>query len=311
MIMKKDMLLLLVTVLLFACGEDEGNPGVSDLDKNWYVIEDNPDSPVDHERFLIYDQHGVSVYYNDTVGSEIRRDAWGNDYRHYELLQVFYAPGAAKPEGSFTLVADKEELQPAFAYAREEVFGRVPASMRGVPVLFVEDLTTAEAADADYYRGFSALLVKAIPGFGAMSAAERRELDVRLLGGLFYGELVAAESGWLSTEFYPVSRSLNPDEYTDVYSEAGWAKTVYDACYGTDLELSLNALGFLRPLEESDLPEEDWYTPTPTLDVMSYAELLFRHTSAEVEQMYAAYPVVLQKYWMMREKAESCGFTFE
>ena len=204
-------------------------------------------------------------------------------------------------------------LLPALAYAREEVFGRVPAAMRSVPVLFVGDMTCAEYAEPDFYRGFCALLVKAIPGFGELPDAGRRELDVRLLGGLFYGELVSAEAGWLNTEFYAVSRALNPDPYTDVYSTTGtWGgQSVSNACYGTDLELSLNALGFLRPLEESDLPEEEWYTPTPMLDVMSYAELLFRHTPAEVEQMYASYPVVLQKYRMMRAKAEACGFAFD
>ena len=304
---------LLALSLLAACGDEEGNPGVSDLDRDWYVIEDNPGDPVDHERFLIYDQYGVSVYYNDTVGSMIRQDRWGNDYRHYEVLQVFYAPGSPKPEGGFTLLDDKDVLLPALAYAREEVFGRVPAAMRSVPVLFVGDMTCAEYAEPDFYRGFCALLVKAIPGFGELPDAGRRELDVRLLGGLFYGELVLAESGWLNTEFYAVSRALNPDPYTDVYSTTGtWGgQSVSNACYGTDLELSLNALGFLRPLEESDLPEEEWYTPTPMLDVMSYAELLFRHTPAEVEQMYASYPVVLQKYRMMRAKAEACGFAFD
>ena len=104
---------LLALSLLAACGDEEGNPGVSDLDRDWYVIEDNPGDPVDHERFLIYDQYGVSVYYNDTVGSMIRQDRWGNDYRHYEVLQVFYAPGSPKPEGGFTLLDDKDVLLPA------------------------------------------------------------------------------------------------------------------------------------------------------------------------------------------------------
>lgn len=311
--MKKNILLLMVAVLLFACGDDGGHPGVSNLDKDWYVIVDNPDDAVDHERFLIYDRYGISVYYNDTIGSEIRRDRWGNDYRYYELLQIFYAPGSEKPEGSFTLVEDKDELLPVLTYARERVFDRVPEAMRSVPVLFVADLTCAEFADADFYRGFSSLVVKSIPDFGTLTDEERRELDVRLLGGLFYGVLVTQEAGWLASDFYPVSRGLNPDEYTDVYSSVGtWGgQTVYNACYGTDLELTLNALGFLQPLEESDLPEEEWYTPTPTLDVMSYAGLLFRNTAAEVERQYASYPVVLQKYRMMREKAESYGFTFE
>ena len=270
--MKKNIYLLLFALLFLACTEED-SPGISNLDKNWLVIEDS-DNPVDHERFLIYDTYGISVYYNDTIGSMMRQDVWGNDYRYYEILQVFYAPGSEKPEGSYTLVDNVDDLLPVLTYAREQVFDRFPDSFYKLPVLVVADMETPYGSDVTSYMGFNALLVETIPGFGDLVGDERRELDA------------------------------SSDDY--------YGQSVYWACYGTDLEPTLAALGFIRPLEAfDDLPESEWYTPTRNLDVVSYSELLFRSTEAEVEAAYAGYPAVLEKYRMMREKAESYGFTFD
>ena len=307
--MKKNIYLFLFAFLFLACTEED-SPGVSNLDKNWLVIEDS-DNPVDHERFLIYDTYGISVYYNDTIGSMMRQDVWGNDYRYYEVLQVFYAPGSEKPEGSYTLVDNVDDLLPVLTYAREQVFDRFPDSFYKLPVLFVADMETPYGSDVTSYMGFNALLVEAIPGFGDLVGDERKELDARMLGGLFAGAILASEAAWIEL-FCNVSSSLQPDPYTDVYSDDYYGQSVYWACYGTDLEPTLAALGFIRPLEAfDDLPESEWYTPTRNLDVFSYSELLFRSTEAEVEAAYAGYPAVLEKYRMMREKAESYGFTFD
>ena len=308
--MKKNIYFLLFALLFLACTEED-SPGISNLDQNWLIIEDS-DNPLDHERFLIYDTYGISVYYNDTIGSMMRQDVWGNDYRYYEILQVFYAPGSEKPEGSYTLLGNTDDLLPQLTYAREQIFGLIPDSFYKMPILFVEDMDTPLGSDVTSYMGFNALLVESIAGFGDMVGDERKELDARLLGGLFAGSLFASEAEWME-EFCDISSSLQPDPYTDVYSEdAYYPQTVYWACYGTDLEPTLAALGFIRPLEPSeDLPESDWSTPTRNIDVFSYCELLFRSTEAEVEATYAGYPAVLEKYHMMREKAESYGFTFD
>ena len=307
--MKKNIYLLLFALLFLACTEED-SPGISNLDKNWLVIEDS-DNPVDHERFLIYDTYGISVYYNDTIGSMMRQDVWGNDYRYYEILQVFYAPGSEKPEGSYTLVDNVDDLLPVLTYAREQVFDRFPDSFYKLPVLFVADMETPYGSDVTSYMGFNALLVETIPGFGDLVGDERKELDARMLGGLFAGAILASEAAWIEL-FCNVSSSLQPDPYTDVYSDDYYGQSVYWACYGTDLEPTLAALGFIRPLEAfDDLPESEWYTPTRNLDVFSYSELLFRSTEAEVAETYANYPAVLEKYRMMREKAESYGFTFD
>lgn len=311
--MKWSILWLLGVFLAVGCTNEENELPVSDLDKDWFVITDNPDDPVDHERFLIYDTYGISIYYNDTIGSMIRQDYWGNDYIYYEVLQVFYSPGGDKPDGNFSLLEDKNVLLSQLIYLREKILSRVPRDYPFPPMLFVEDLMTSWAPEADVFRGFNALVVENVIGFDTLPEEDKRELDTRVLGGILSSLLFTREEDWLQKNFYPCSKNLNPDPYTSVYSSGGsyGGVTVGDACYGTDLEISLNALGFLRPLEESDLPEEYWYTPTQIWDVITYAELLFRYTMEEIEQLYASYPVVLEKYRMIRAKAETFGFILD
>ena len=41
------------------------------FDENWYVLQDS-DDPLDHQRYLIYKETGIPIFYNDTIGSQNR-----------------------------------------------------------------------------------------------------------------------------------------------------------------------------------------------------------------------------------------------
>lgn len=100
--MKKIYLLLSLAALLFgACGENDNNFTPSDGERNWLIVEDTPNDPIDHQRYLIFQETGIPIYYNDTIGSEERYSyATGDPYTYYEVLQVFYSPGNSTPQPS-------------------------------------------------------------------------------------------------------------------------------------------------------------------------------------------------------------------
>lgn len=97
--MKKIYLLLSLAALLFgACGENDNDFTPSNGERNWLIVEDNPNDPIDHQRYLIFQETGIPIYYNDTIGSEERYSyATGDPYTYYEVLQVFYSPGNSTP----------------------------------------------------------------------------------------------------------------------------------------------------------------------------------------------------------------------
>lgn len=68
--MKKIYLLLSLAALLFgACGENDNNFTPSNGERNWLIVEDTPNDPIDHQRYLIFQETGIPIYYNDTIGA--------------------------------------------------------------------------------------------------------------------------------------------------------------------------------------------------------------------------------------------------
>lgn len=87
--MKKLSYLLLLLVLVSACREDD-IVGTQQIQmENLYTVTDDPDNPVQHRIYEIYEQYGVPVFYNDTIGQvQIGNDVNGNPYYRYETLDL-------------------------------------------------------------------------------------------------------------------------------------------------------------------------------------------------------------------------------
>ena len=80
--MNKLILPLLLVVALFTSCSDDDDLKPSNLERNWFVLEDS-DDPVDHLRYLFYEKTGIPVFYNDTIGVTERTDVFGNSYLDY------------------------------------------------------------------------------------------------------------------------------------------------------------------------------------------------------------------------------------
>lgn len=70
----------LFILTLTACSDDDGDLSPSLGDQNWWEIKDNPDSELDHLIYEVYKESGISIFYNDTIGREVRTDVFGNKY---------------------------------------------------------------------------------------------------------------------------------------------------------------------------------------------------------------------------------------
>lgn len=84
--MKKYMIWLLAALVLGACQKEDDLGNEIDF-SNPYVITDDADDPVQQERYRLYTEYGVSVYFSDTVGQVyVRDDIYGNPVYRYEVL---------------------------------------------------------------------------------------------------------------------------------------------------------------------------------------------------------------------------------
>ena len=87
--MKYVCLWLFALGFLAACSDSEDTLSNSIDFSSPYELKDNPDSPVDHERYLIYKEYGVPVFFNDTVGNVVTgKDLQGNDIVKTETIDL-------------------------------------------------------------------------------------------------------------------------------------------------------------------------------------------------------------------------------
>lgn len=93
--MKYTTFLLMSCLLLFSCMREDDIKNEIDF-SNIYAITDDPNDPVQHERYRIFKDYGVSVYFNDTIAKVfVRNDVYGNPVYRYELVDHswgFYKP---------------------------------------------------------------------------------------------------------------------------------------------------------------------------------------------------------------------------
>ena len=54
-----------------------------------------------------------------------------------------------------------------------------------------------------------------------------------------------------------------------------------------------------------------WQVPSKSQDVRQYCIEIFASTEAEFTAKHGQYPVVMEKYEVMKQKLEKYGFTFE
>ena len=86
--MKRLGLYILLISFVVACQkEDDITPGIGY--ENLYVIQDDPNDPVQHKRYELYQTYGVPVFFNDTIGKVfVKIDINGDSIFHYEVLDL-------------------------------------------------------------------------------------------------------------------------------------------------------------------------------------------------------------------------------
>jgi len=93
-----------VVMLCFSCAKEGELENRIDF-SNTYAIEDNSSDSVQHERYLIYRDYNVSVYFSDTINQVyVRNDIYGNPVYRYETIDpkwIFFNNPSQTIEGGW------------------------------------------------------------------------------------------------------------------------------------------------------------------------------------------------------------------
>lgn len=161
--MKKLIYFIAVSLMIIACSKEdslENNINFEDV----FAIVDNPSDPVQHERYNIYKEYDVPVYFNDTIASkQVGVDYYGKPIIRYETVDLQWSFDSYDQNASyrFNFLAKEQDKLNSLKFIREylEICNE---PMRPFSVLLVDTLTVGTGEDISkpvYHVGYRTLVI--------------------------------------------------------------------------------------------------------------------------------------------------------
>ncbi len=301
---RKIVLLLGMLGMLFGLNScfHEADLTVSREDEDWYVLENSEDE-LDHLRYLIYEEYGVPVYYNDTIGSRIAgTDIDGNPVIYYEVLNPNYNLTNTVNDVELSFCENRDRLIAAMNFMRDEVLplfctkDLLPRCFLLVDTVYVACSSESLRYEDYVYRSMMTTVIGYVDRLEEMSAQERERMIKRIVAEEWGVYLTEYEESRLQS-FYTISE-------VEVYSRS----TTYEmnpSSYGSGVYIipykEWGEYGFLDYDHWKSYSEgSSYFTPDKLHDVVDYVTEVLIGDDAAFEAQWGDYDWVLQKYEIMK-----------
>ena len=302
--MKKTIILsfLAMTVATACHKEDELTPE-EDFTISHFLPQAGDTSEEAQIRRQFYQTENSFLLFNDTIRHDLLGTGPdGKEYFKTETIDIGYSVGDNYEQSgsySYEYLNTVAEKQAAAKFIQEEL----------IPHLGTKDLRPFSwmAAKKVIYTAFGSDTEKtSVKGerciavaLGDITSADmnKKELSSQIMQSLL-GSLIESKEEELEN-FYAVNNSIYDTRFTnpDFTEEYAWEE--------------VKSKGFIK------LAVNDWtgaillvWYPTKKQDLNAFVELALGKTEAEVNSMYAGYPVIIQKYQLMKQVIESVGYKF-
>ena len=161
--MKHVIILLIALVCVTSCSKEDAIDKQTVLE-NVYTIEDDPNDPVQHKRYQIYQTYQVPVYFNDTISvKEIGTDWYGNPVKRYETLDLNWGFDSytTSIKYKYDYLQTEEDKLNALNFA-EQYLQLCSRSMRPFSIILADNLTSTSTSlviPDNYYVGLRTLVL--------------------------------------------------------------------------------------------------------------------------------------------------------
>jgi hypothetical protein len=270
-----------------------------DYDKNWLVVEDDPTDATIHANYLFYKETGIPIYINDTIGSQQRKDVFGNYYTFYEVLSLNYSLGgslgsSAPPYVQSFTYCSKEDVPAALAFLRAEIIPSLPKEVHVPSILLVNNLGSY-GFGSYAFKGFNTVLIGAVSQIPTMDDATRAAYKAAILRALLTNAVQDDKYKDILDKFYNVSRKFITSR--DAYNVYIYQLSSYVTGLPPGVTATPQAIGFLG----TD-PRNAYFTPMSTyMDVSMYIEATLSQSEAQFKQKYGTQTTIMTKYGYIRQ----------
>lgn len=280
--MKAFYIIPIFLLLLLAC-HDEDNIK-AELQTGKYNLADDPNDPVQHFIYNLYQKNGVVLVTNPDT----------SDY-----LYNFNNPN------TIHIVApkqDKELLHKSIQFISEVFFDLYDDNFKKnyfpFTVLLADEIQWWLFGDYDLFNAYASTSFVAIANINddlsILDEATKRVYRGDINAALWSSYMLPRNAWRVRGAFYEVSQGLH-DSYLDSY-------TVEDGI------LEAREYGFISfdPMTSDTEDPEDCYLnfPTMEMDVQLFIQFLFSSTREELDEFMEEYPLIEEKYKILRESIQ-------
>jgi hypothetical protein len=270
--MKKYIILLLLTAVLFSCKKDS-TPAPSANINDPFIRFDNTASDADHQIYLLYKSTGIPVLYTDTLTTS-----------PLTLLNVGYHITSYDSLVTLRYLHNQEDIVAGVNFIKDNILPSLGGSLKPYSVLLTDSLYTynvyRQKVVLNAYLGLQTLAVSRVAEIKTMPADVLKVYKKDIFKNILLVQLSQHDD--LLKGFYAVSAAYyNQSAYGDG-SIPGYIPYAPKETYGL----------------MTDGTEFPGYYPTgdESTDLANYLDVVLVLSADEFAQKYADYPLVLTKY---------------
>lgn len=302
--MKYHTLLLYSLCLmgLTACGSEDELTAIPDTMTDCFAPDPNATDAESVLRREFYQTEKCYLLFNDTLRHEKHgTDFNGDDYYFTETLDMGYILGSSTTVTNtytYEYLQTLEEKKAVAAFLKEYVLPHLPNFLRPFSWFAVYSImNNTEYTYPETLYGQRSVAIAVGYSFEYLTTEEKQALATSILTTTLGGSLQAQET--TLTPFYNICNGLYDGDFMIDDPE--------------DHELNMKALneaGFLvEGLFWGVIPTTQLY-PSKAQDLVSFTELVMNHPPQEVEELYAEYPIVIEKAELLRTLIEELGYIY-
>ena len=313
--MTKIVIALLLGWCIFLGCEDENIVSEPSYYENFWEIKDNPNDPVQHRAFEIYQQYGVPVFLNDTIGKIfVKVDIHGDSVFRYETIDLNwnFSSESYNTPYTHTYIKETDKCLVALELAAKYL-ETIPAGIYPFSMLLTEK-TVRPSMSGDVTSISSGIFFRTL----LLSDVLKQNTDAKVkkyINKIMIDVILNKMDDNAVNNFSKVSASkhydvkweklepnlpdnFDPDILTDSNALEEDKKAVRDV---------LGKYGFVSNYEQLDF-DDDWELvyfdctpPYPDIDLQGYINEIVSVTPEEFKRRWGNYPLVMQKYELIRD----------
>lgn len=305
---------LLMALLATNCRKEK-MPSPSFLDENYFVVEDDPNDPVQHARYEFFKSTGIASFSNDTIKKKQVGEIDGKPRYTYYTLSIDYTM-YGDFNMSFKLVSDKTQIPAFLDLLKQDLLPRLPARIHVPSILML---------DSVYYAGFTAQNTQiadgwtAVQGFNtigisvknvaAMSDIEKRIYVASIMAGIAEKRLNELYDERLQQEFFSISRAAMNAIMPGLEIYFG---IPFMYAFPAGNQPAANSVGILKyprvKLAETPPMNDLESMPRTSDDLRAFLTAGLCYTEEEFTNLYPNNALILEKFSVIRKIVSDAGF---